>query len=659
MARSASSTVTTASKPNAKVATAGVVAGIVGAGVAGAAVAATGTAIGGAAVPKGNAVWETTSERTASNVTRQRDAGDVPVSSINASIRRVNASTNVTASRSRPQVACSISFNMNFQAFMQNSALRQSVTNLVTQQMTAATGIPSTNINVTFASGSVIANAALTIPSTGPASNFSVTTLQGALTGNIQSLATTLATQIGTLPGITSCATLPITVNSVNVATPTTMIKTTTRMTSASNPQTVPATGTTTSQNADCRWAEWNTWSSCSTTCGVGTRIRIRNIAQQAKPGGISCVGNFNETGSCAAQDQSACASNELAGSLHLVFNASRLQPFLTGERPVRCLGEAVATLAGIPDDFVRIQLTNLNASDSSSANANAAFRILLDDANAAADFVGVPSISAFDLYTAMSRMTTSRINNTVTLACSMQGLDSVMVSGWTPPAAPLTNASRPTQARKPPIFLVGSFRFTAPSCGIVADDIARRSFRKLLVDLVNTTLKDDETPVAITVRSSQQASCELDATYGIDLRREAMERNFSGGRQINGTSVCAQVLGMTPTAVTRKVNDFLVAASSTTLVDISGLTCAGGFPYPSLYYTQTSTTTTTTTVRRVTEAPVGRQLAAVTTQTTTKLPGTTKMYFESYKIRNTAGRDSSLLFVVGVLALQQLKSFS
>jgi hypothetical protein len=416
---------------------------------------------------------------------------------------------------------------------------------------------------------------------------------------------------------------------------------------------------TTTTVRQDCRWSDWDDWSSCSTSCGIGTRARSRTIAQEAKTGGLACVGSFNETGSCAAQDQSGCGSNELAGSLQLVVG-KMLERFLTEERSVRCLGEAVAALAGIPDDFVRIELTNLTTSKSNPANANADFKIVLDDLNVAADFAGLPPVSAFDLYTAMSRITTSRVNDTVNLACSMKGLDSVFVSGWTPPPAPLTNLSRPAQARKAPIFLVGSFRFTAPSCGVVADDVARRSFRKLLFDIVNTTLKDDETPVAITVKSSQQANCELDATYGIDLRREAMERNFSGGRPINGTSICAQLLALTPTTLTRKVNDFLVAASSSTLVDVIRVTCAGGFPNPSLYYTQTSTTTTTKTVSRVaTEAPVGRQLAAVTTETTTTLAGTTKMYFESYKIRNAAGRDLSLVFVVGLLSMQQLQLFS
>jgi hypothetical protein len=289
----------------------------------------------------------------------------------------------------------------------------------------------------------------------------------------------------------------------------------------------------------------------------------------------------------------------------------------------------------------------------------NAAFRILIDDANDVGDSIGLPPLSAFDLYTTMSRITTSKVNDTVNLACNNQGIDytSIRVGGWTPPAAPLTNVSTPPRARRPPLVLVGSFRFNAPSCGAVADAATRRSFRKLLSDVANITFQAEEAPVALTVRSSQQSSCVLDASYSLDLRREATERNASGARPINGTAICSQLLSMAPTAVSRKVNDALLAAASSTLVDVIQVTCGGGFPNPSLYYTQTSTTTSTTTASKAsTEAP--RKLAAETTKATTKAPGTT-MYFESYKIRNAAGRDSSVLLVVCLLAFHLTHFYS
>jgi len=49
----------------------------------------------------------------------------------------------------------------------------------------------------------------------------------------------------------------------------------------------------------DCQWTEYTDWSSCSASCGDGTRQRERNIATQAKDGGLPCVGEKVETEQC------------------------------------------------------------------------------------------------------------------------------------------------------------------------------------------------------------------------------------------------------------------------------------------------------------------------------------------------------------------------
>ena len=50
----------------------------------------------------------------------------------------------------------------------------------------------------------------------------------------------------------------------------------------------------------DGGWTQWSSWSSCSRSCGVGSRIRTRTCTNPApKGGGAGCVGAASNTESC------------------------------------------------------------------------------------------------------------------------------------------------------------------------------------------------------------------------------------------------------------------------------------------------------------------------------------------------------------------------
>ena len=50
----------------------------------------------------------------------------------------------------------------------------------------------------------------------------------------------------------------------------------------------------------DGGWTQWSSWSSCSKTCGVGSRTRTRTCTNPAPVGGgADCVGTNNRTKSC------------------------------------------------------------------------------------------------------------------------------------------------------------------------------------------------------------------------------------------------------------------------------------------------------------------------------------------------------------------------
>ena len=45
----------------------------------------------------------------------------------------------------------------------------------------------------------------------------------------------------------------------------------------------------------NCVWEKWSLWSGCSTTCGEGSRTRMRRILSHEENGG-SCNGHSIET---------------------------------------------------------------------------------------------------------------------------------------------------------------------------------------------------------------------------------------------------------------------------------------------------------------------------------------------------------------------------
>ena len=50
----------------------------------------------------------------------------------------------------------------------------------------------------------------------------------------------------------------------------------------------------------DGSWTQWSSWSSCSRTCGVGSRTRTRSCTNPApQGGGADCVGSTSGTESC------------------------------------------------------------------------------------------------------------------------------------------------------------------------------------------------------------------------------------------------------------------------------------------------------------------------------------------------------------------------
>lgn len=49
----------------------------------------------------------------------------------------------------------------------------------------------------------------------------------------------------------------------------------------------------------DCIWADWSKYSSCSVTCGPGTKSRHRGFQQVAQYGGIACPGNASQFVDC------------------------------------------------------------------------------------------------------------------------------------------------------------------------------------------------------------------------------------------------------------------------------------------------------------------------------------------------------------------------
>ena len=52
---------------------------------------------------------------------------------------------------------------------------------------------------------------------------------------------------------------------------------------------------------ADCKWASWEEWSTCTKTCGGGTQLRTRIVETDATKGG-NCNGESLEEQECETE---------------------------------------------------------------------------------------------------------------------------------------------------------------------------------------------------------------------------------------------------------------------------------------------------------------------------------------------------------------------
>ena len=49
----------------------------------------------------------------------------------------------------------------------------------------------------------------------------------------------------------------------------------------------------------NCQWSTWESWQSCSVSCGEGTKQRIRTKSVEAQNGGSECPEGHYETQTC------------------------------------------------------------------------------------------------------------------------------------------------------------------------------------------------------------------------------------------------------------------------------------------------------------------------------------------------------------------------
>ena len=56
--------------------------------------------------------------------------------------------------------------------------------------------------------------------------------------------------------------------------------------------------------SVDGDWSQWSNWTSCSTSCGIGSHIRRRSCSNPTpQHGGDNCMGNDTQTHSCFVRD--------------------------------------------------------------------------------------------------------------------------------------------------------------------------------------------------------------------------------------------------------------------------------------------------------------------------------------------------------------------
>ena len=60
--------------------------------------------------------------------------------------------------------------------------------------------------------------------------------------------------------------------------------------------------------SVNCVWGTWDTWATCSKTCGGGSQIRTRKITTHEENGGTSCTGTSSEQQNC---NTGACPAGE------------------------------------------------------------------------------------------------------------------------------------------------------------------------------------------------------------------------------------------------------------------------------------------------------------------------------------------------------------
>ena len=77
----------------------------------------------------------------------------------------------------------------------------------------------------------------------------------------------------------------------------------------------------------DGEWSPWTTWSSCSATCGDGTRERSRQCDNPPPSlGGNDCAGSDSEVDNC---NKEPCPGKPLSKLSALMYQASHMVDFL------------------------------------------------------------------------------------------------------------------------------------------------------------------------------------------------------------------------------------------------------------------------------------------------------------------------------------------
>ena len=105
-----------------------------------------------------------------------------------------------------------------------------------------------------------------------------------------------------------------------------------------------------------CKWGEWGDWEPCSETCGGGEQIRTREKEIEEKHGG-SCLGAFNETGTCNMQ---SCPQNCQVGEWNDWSDCSKTcetgEKKRTREKKVEESNGGKCLFALIEEDFCQTQ---------------------------------------------------------------------------------------------------------------------------------------------------------------------------------------------------------------------------------------------------------------------------------------------------------------